>query len=81
MSETCEPLGPCTQAELDAFQALDSKSKRLFLMWVDRALKAEDALREIGLACDGPMSYSRSYLANKIAEIARAAVAPAERTP
>lgn len=35
------PLGPCTQVELDAFEGLDSKSKQLFLGWVDRALKAE----------------------------------------
>lgn len=40
------PLGPCTQAELDAFEGLDSKSKQLFLMWVERARKAE-AIREM----------------------------------
>ena len=39
-----KPLGPCTQAELDAFEGLDSKSKQLFLMWVERAQKAEAAL-------------------------------------
>jgi hypothetical protein len=32
------------------------------------------ALREIGLACDGPLSYSRSHLADKVAEIARTAL-------
>ena len=36
-----ELFNPCTQAELDAFEDLDSKSKRLFRMWVDRAQKAE----------------------------------------
>lgn len=37
------PLSPCTQTELDAFEGLNSNSKRLFQMWVDRALKAEVA--------------------------------------
>lgn len=35
------PLSPCTQEELDAFEGLNPKSKQLFLMWVERALKAE----------------------------------------
>jgi hypothetical protein len=38
------PMGPLTQAELDAFAGLDSKSQQLFLMWADRAMKAEAAL-------------------------------------
>ncbi len=38
------PLGPCTQAEIDAFEGLDDKSKRLFSIWVERALKAEAAI-------------------------------------
>jgi len=40
------PLTPCTQAELDAFEGLDSKSKQLFTMWVERALKAEAAVAD-----------------------------------
>ena len=43
MSE--QTLGPCTQAELDAWTAtMGSKNAQLFLMWVDRAQKAEAAL-------------------------------------
>ncbi len=34
----------------------------------------EAALREIGIAAEGPVSYSRQYLADKVAEIARAAI-------
>jgi hypothetical protein len=51
------PLSACTQAELDAFEGLDSKSQQLFLMWLDRALKAEaaaEAERERCIAiCEG----------------------------
>lgn len=40
-AQSAAPVGICTQAELDAFEGLDSKSKILFSMWVERALKAE----------------------------------------
>lgn len=39
------PVGPCTQAELDAWiETIDSKNARLLLMWKERAEKAEAAL-------------------------------------
>lgn len=46
LPETAEgrEIGPCTQAEIDAFEGLDPKSKQLFQLWVERALKAEAAL-------------------------------------
>ncbi len=53
--------GACTQAELDAFDGLDDKSKRLFLMWVDRALKAEAAITEP--VQGAPESVSPQYAA------------------
>lgn len=40
-----EALGPCTQAELDAWiETIDSKNSRLLVMWMERAKKAEAAL-------------------------------------
>jgi hypothetical protein len=47
LSAMTQQLGPCTQAELDAFEGLDSKSKQLFSRWVDRALKAEATIAEL----------------------------------
>ena len=37
------------------------------------------ALREIGLACDGPLTYNRSYLADNVADIARDALSRVTR--
>jgi Lar family restriction alleviation protein len=40
-----QPLGDCTQAEIDAWiETIDSKNHRLLLMWKERADKAEAAL-------------------------------------
>jgi hypothetical protein len=40
-----EVLGPCTQAELDEWEKTkNTKTGRILLMWMDRALKAEAAL-------------------------------------
>ena len=39
------PLEPCTQAELDEWEAIKyTKTGRILSMWMDRALKAEKAL-------------------------------------
>lgn len=42
-----EAIGPCTQAEIDAWiETIDSKNSRLIVMWMERAKKAEAALAQ-----------------------------------